>query len=128
MSIWDDPEIKSAGNFVKFDNVGDSVSGVITHISRQTFTGSDGPKVAPQLIIQCDDGEERTLTAGQTRLKIALVEARPEVGDHLAITLTQIEKRGGGKTLKHFEVKHRKGDGVVAAPKATSAGADKPPF
>jgi hypothetical protein len=134
MSIWDDPEIKSAGNFVKFENVGDAVSGTITAITRATF--ADTGTVAPQLILHCDDGEERTLTAGQTRLKIALVEARPEVGDHLKVTLTQIEKRGGGKTLKHFDVQHTRGDAAkvadlakpAKATKAAAVGGDKPPF
>lgn len=132
MSIWDDPTIKAAGNFVTFTDVGDSVSGVITAISRQTFQNKDGESVAPQLMLTCDDGEERTLTAGQIRLKMALVEQRPEVGDHLAISLTQVEKRGGGKTLKHFDVKVTRGGAVpaVATPARAAAakGTDEPPF
>ena len=38
-------------------------------------------------------GEERTITAGQVRLKAALVEQRPEVGDHIKVKFTQNEKR-----------------------------------
>lgn len=123
MSIWDDPNIKSNDSFVTFVNVGDSVSGTILKIGRQTFQNKDGESVAPQLLLRCDDGEERTLTAGQIRLKAALVEQRPEVGDHVAITLTLIEKRGGGKTLKHFNVAVRHAAGAVAKPIE-----DKPPF
>lgn len=127
MSIWDDPEISSSGNFVKFDKVGDTVAGTVLAIKRHRF---DDGNLVPQLELRCDDGEERTLTAGQVRLKIALVEQRPDVGDHLTIALTQIEKRGGGKTLKHFDVKIRRGDGTApAAPaKAAAGGSDKPPF
>lgn len=127
MSIWDDPELKSTGNFVKFEKVGDSVSGVVLAVKRHRF---DDGNLVPQVEMRCDDGEERTLTAGQTRLKVALVEQRPDTGDHLTVTLTQIEKRAGGKTLKHFEVTLKRGDGTVpAAPaKAAAAGADKPPF
>ena len=33
-----------------------------------------------------------------------LQEKRPGVGDLLTITLTEIEKRAGGKELKHFSV------------------------
>ena len=133
MSIWDDPEIQAAGNFVTFVDVGDAVSGVILKIGRQTFQNKDGDSVAPQLTLRCDDGEERTLTAGQIRLKMALVEQRPEVGDHVAIELTQVEKRGGGKTLKHFNVKVTRGVGTTplptTAPKASaSKGSDSPPF
>lgn len=128
-SIWDDPEIQATGNFVTFANVGDAVSGEVLKISRQTFQNKDGESVAPQLLLRCDDGEERTLTAGQIRLKLALVEQRPEVGDHVAITLTEIEKRGGGRTLKHFDVKvTRGGEKPKPAAKAAARGADSPPF
>lgn len=117
-SIWDDPEIKSGGEFVKFDSVGDEVEGVITAIRTHTFEGKDGIKIVPQLHLTLDDGEERTLTAGQVRLKAALVEQRPEVGDRIKVKLTQVEPRGGGKTLKHFDVVVTKG----------KAAGDEPPF
>lgn len=100
--IWDDKEIIPSSSFVKFSDIGDGVEGKITAITRHRF---DDGNVVPQLAITTDDGDEVTLTAGQTRLKAALAEARPGVGDHLAVKLTQIEKRAGGKTLKHFEVK-----------------------
>ncbi len=125
MSIWDDPELKSTGNFVRFEKVGDSVAGVVLAVKRHRF--EDG-NLVPQLELNCDDGEERTLTAGQTRLKAELVEQRPDVGDHLTVTLTQVEKRAGGKTLKHFDVKIRRGDGTVPSAPAKSGGASKPPF
>jgi predicted metal-dependent phosphoesterase TrpH len=123
MSIWDDPELKTTGNFVKFDKVGDTVSGVVLAVKRHRF---DDGNLVPQVEMRCDDGEERTLTAGQTKLKMALVEQRPDAGDHLTVTLTQIEKRAGGKTLKHFNVKIRRGDGTV--PAAAPARSDQPPF
>lgn len=101
-SIWDDREVIQSGTFVRFEAEGDSVSGKITGITKHRF--DDGTPV-PQLSIQTDDGNEVTLTAGQIRLKAALAEARPAIGDHLAVRLTRIEKRAGGKTLKHFDVK-----------------------
>lgn len=113
-SIWDDPELKAGGEFVKFDAVGDTVAGTITAI--RTHRWDDG-KVDPQILLTTDDGEDRSLTAGQVRLKVALAEQRPEVGDHIKITLTQIEKRAGGKTLKHFDVAVTRG-----------TGGDTPPF
>src|SRR5690349_14505679 len=98
MSIWDDPELRAGGDFVKFENPGDSIAGVINAVRAHRF---DDGKVAPQILLTTDDGEEKTITAGQVRLKIALAEQRPEAGDHLTITLTNVEKRAGGKTLKH---------------------------
>jgi len=99
-SFWDDPEIRMSDDYVKFDDVGDSVTGKILSVRKHTF---DDGKVVPQLLLDVD-GEEKTLTAGQVRLKAALAEKRPGVGDVLTVKLTDIEKRSGGKTLKHFEV------------------------
>ena len=122
-SIWDDPEIKAGGDFVKFEEIGDSVSGNVTAIRAHRF---DDGKVVPQVLLVTDDGEERTMTAGQVQLKSKLAEQRPEAGDHLKVTLSNIEKRAGGKTLKHFDVVVTRGGApapqepaAVAAPPAT---------
>jgi uncharacterized protein YhfF len=105
MSIWDDPEIRSGGDYVKFENPGDNVNGTITFIGKHNF--EDG-KVAAKLIIATAEGD-KTLTAGQVQLASKLGEARPEVGDHVDITYVRSEKRAGGKTLKHFAVEVKKG-------------------
>jgi len=113
MSIWDDPEVKSGGEFVKFETVGDNVAGVITAIKKHRF---DDGNVVPQIYLTTDAGEDRTLTAGQVQLKAKLASERPDVGDHLTVTYTQQEKRAGGKTLKHFEVKVRRGVAAQGEP------------
>lgn len=124
-SIWDDPSVTGGNNeFVKFDKVGDTVSGKVENIGRKTW---DDGSVSPQLDLITAEGEARTLTAGQVRLKLALAEKRPEAGDHLTVTLTQIEKRSGGKTLKHFDVAVVKATGAAPAA-AASAPSDEPPF
>lgn len=118
MSIWDDPDVKVNDDYIKFEAVGDTAAGTIVSIRKHTF--EDG-KVVPQVIIRDDaDGEERTITAGQVRLKAELAEKRPEPGDHLRVTLSQIEKRQGGKTLKHFDVEVVRG-GTAPAPAQPSA-------
>jgi hypothetical protein len=99
-SIWDDPELKSNDDYIKFDDVGDTVTGKILAIKKHTF---DDGKAVPQLLLDVS-GEEKTLTAGQVRLKAELADKRPGVGDVLTVTLSNIEKRSGGKTLKHFDV------------------------
>jgi hypothetical protein len=128
MSIWDDPELRQSGNYVEFVNVGDSITGRIDAIRKQTFTDANGTKTVPQLLLTTDDGEEKTVTCGQIRLKTALTDERPEVGDRIRIVLTEIEKRGGGKTLKHFEVAVARGGGAPAAPAAPAAATADPPF
>jgi hypothetical protein len=129
MSIWDDPSIGASGDFVRFETVGDRVAGTVMAMKKHTF--EDG-SVAAQIYLRTDDGDDRTLTVGQVQLKAKLAAERPEVGDHLTVTYTQQEKRGGGKTLKHFDVTVKRGDGTV--PEAASVtvamtkAADKPPF
>ena len=114
MSVWDDPDLKSGGEYIKFENAGDTVSGVVSAVRVRTWdNGARDPEVL--LVV---NGEERSMTAGQVMLKKRLAELRPEAGDTLTVTLTEIEKRAGGKTLKHFDVQVVRGNGVVAAPVA----------
>ena len=113
-SVWDDPEIKAGGDYIKFDNVGDTVTGTVTAIRAHRF---DDGKVVPQVLLTTDDGEEKTMTAGQVQLKAKLAEQRPESGDHIKVTLTDIEKRAGGKTLKVFDVQVTRA-GATHAPAA----------
>jgi hypothetical protein len=106
MSIWDNPEFKNEGSgaYVNFKNIGDSVEGTVLSVGLQTW---DDGTIAPKITLHTSEGE-RTLTAGQIRLKMALADKRPEQGDYLTIKFTSIEDRGGGKTLKHFDVGVRK--------------------
>lgn len=99
-AFWDDKEIFPSGDFIRFETIGDTVTGTITAMRRHVF---DDGKIVPQIELDTADGP-KTLTAGQTRLKAELVELRPQVGDRISITMTAIEKRAGGRTLKHFDV------------------------
>lgn len=112
MSIWDDPDMKMADDYVKFDTVGATVTGRI--ITSRIHRWDDGT-ASPQLLLDVN-GEEKSLTAGQVRLKAALAEQRPEPGDIITVTLTDIEKRSGGKTLKHFDVQVVRQGAAPAAP------------
>lgn len=120
MSIWDDPDMKVADDYIKFNDVGDTVTGRI--IASRIHRWDDG-SASPQLLLDVN-GEEKSLTAGQVRLKAALAEKRPENGDTITVTLTDIEKRSGGKTLKHFDVQVvRAGASAPAAPQTPPAEA-----
>jgi hypothetical protein len=109
-SIWDDPEVITTGDYIKFEAIGDTANGTITAIRKHTF---DDGKVVPQIVLDTADGE-KIVTAGQIRLKAELAAKRPGVGDQITITLESVEKRTGGKTLKHFNV--IVGPAPVAAP------------
>lgn len=117
MSIWDDPELQVSDDYVKFDNIGDTITGTVTGLRIHRFDD----KPVPQVTLKTPEGRERTITGGQARLKALLAEKRPEVGDTLTVTMIDIEKRAGGKTLKHFEVTVGK---AGAAPAPASAPAD----
>jgi hypothetical protein len=113
MSIWDDPELREGGEFAKLENKGDKISGLITAIRSHKF--EDG-KVVPQVLFTDDN----TGTAGQVQAKAKLAQLRPEAGDWFSAELADVEKRAGGKTLKHIEVVVNRG-GKPAQAAASSA-------
>jgi hypothetical protein len=121
MSVWDDPEMRIASDYVSFNEIGDTVTGVVTGVFAHRF---DDGKVVPKIMLAVGDGEV-ALTAGQVRLKAELSEKRPEVGDTLTVTLTEIEKRAGGKTLKHFDVVVAKSGTPAPAAAAPSLTAEQ---
>ena len=100
MSVWDTPELQTSSEYVKFENVGDTVSGTVVNITAHKW---DDGSVSPQILLQTVEGQQ-TVTAGQVRLKAMLADKRPEVGDLLKITMTGVEKRAGGQTLKLWDV------------------------
>lgn len=122
-SIWDNPDMKVNSDFIKFENPGDSVTGTVVSVRAHQF---DDGKVVPQIILNTADGE-RTVTAGQVQLKALLADKRPEIGEVLTITHTEVEKRSGGKTLKHFTVSiagRGQGSGTATATPAVTPALD----
>ena len=115
LDVWADPDFAIGGDFVKFENIGDTVTGKVIAVRKHVW---DDGSVSPQILLDCD-GEEKTLTAGQVRLKAALAEKRPQPGQFVTITMTEIEKRAGGKTMKHFDVQV----GMPVTPAATAPAA-----
>lgn len=112
-NFWDSPEL-TMGEYLKFEKPGDEHGGLVTDIRMTTF--DDGTK-APQLVFDID-GEDKIMTCGAVRLKIALVEAKPAVGDHVRVKFTSEERRGN-RTIRNWDVQvQRKADAAVAAPPA----------
>jgi len=111
-SIWDNPELKMGGDYFKFETPGDTITGVVQSIKAHTWP--DG-SVAPQLLLSTAEGD-RSVTASQFMLKQLLADTRPEIGDTITITFTEIEPRPMGKTLKKFTVIKGGGASVTATP------------
>lgn len=126
MSIWDDPELREGGDFVKLENKGDKISGVITALRSHRF--EDGKPAVPQVLFTDDStGDDRTWTAGQVQAKTKLAQLRPEEGDWFSAELVDVEKRAAGKTLKHIEVVvNRGGKPTQAAAPAAASPAPSP--
>lgn len=117
LDVWADPDFAIGGDYIKFDQIGDTVTGKVIAVRKHVW---DDGSVSPQILLETEDGE-KTLTAGQVRLKAALAEKRPQPGQHVTITLTDVEKRAGGKTLKIFDV--QVGAPVAAKPVTVAAPA-----
>lgn len=103
-NYWDEPGIAIVSDYIKFENIGDTVTGVIIDLGIQTW--QDGSK-SPKLTLRTADGD-RVLTASQVQLKTKMAELRPEIGDTIKVTLEGVEKLNGGKTMKKFAVAVKK--------------------
>lgn len=125
---WD--EFKTTGGWITFENVGDTVVGTVNAIrTGKDFNGNP----CPELIIEDDDGEERTLTAGQVMLKRALAEQAPQVGDRIRIKYAGVGDAKPGKApAKLFEVAVKTGAGntdpTAPTPQPAPVPADEVPF
>lgn len=98
-AFWDDPDIKNTTSWVKFEDVGDTVSGTIAKLGKKTW--QDGSVAIEITFVEPD---VPVLTASQVLLKTTLGELQPGPGDKLSVSLAAIEKLNGGKTLKRFVV------------------------
>jgi hypothetical protein len=110
------------GSFVKFENVGDSVVGIIKQVREgKDFNGNP----CPELILEDDDGDERTVTAGQVLLRAALAEKAPQPGDKIRITYSGVgEGKPGKAPAKLFTVEVKPGPHVMKHPEV--AHSDEP--
>lgn len=118
MSVWDEIEIDEVV-YLNLDKVGAGIKGVITDVTTKKW---DDGSSCPQLTIRRDgDGEEIVWSAGQTQAKRQLKDLRPSIGDHIAVELIDIEKRGS-KTLKHITVDVTPASVGSPAPAALAAG------
>jgi len=106
-NFWEDPDIKKAaegGDYVKFINVGDSVSGTIRNLTKRDFDG--------RTAIEVEFEDETKVTFGQTLMLRELYVMQPIKGDQLTATLADV-KKNGAKTLKLFRGEIVRADGKV---------------
>ena len=109
------------GDFVKFENVGDQVVGVVKEVREgKDFNGHP----CPELVLEVEDGEEKTVTAGQVRLKAELAEKRPQMGDKIRITYSGVGDAKPGKApAKLFTVEVKEGPHELKQPAVSNSDA-----
>jgi hypothetical protein len=95
---WDE---MATSAFVKFETIGDTVSGTITAVRPGTdFNGNP----CPVIDLVTEDGE-RTLSCGQANLKAQIIALKPKAGDVLKVTFDHEEKAAMGMK-KVFAIVH----------------------
>lgn len=105
--FWSDPELKKAaegGDYVKFINIGDEVSGVVKALKKADFDGRTAIEV------EFDDGRKSTF--GQWLMVRELYMLQPEPGDALTAKWVA-ESKKGAKTTKVFAGNVTRADGTV---------------
>jgi hypothetical protein len=95
---WDD---MATSGFMKFEAIGDSISGTIAKVYPGTdFNGNP----CPVLDLITEDGE-RTLSCGQANLKAQIVAIKPKAGETIKVTFDHEEKAALGMR-KVFVIEH----------------------
>ena len=87
---WDSMD---SSPYVKWDTIGDTISGTITDISvGQDFNGNP----CPVLGITTTEGEGRILSCGQANLKQQMIALKPNVMQTITVTFSSEEKATKG--------------------------------
>lgn len=113
----------TTGDFVQFKDVGDQVVGIIKHLREgKDFNGNP----VPELILEVNDqGDEKTLTVSQVKLKVAFAEKMPKEGDKIRVVYSGVGEAQPGKApAKEFTLDVQPGPHALASP----GPADEAPF
>jgi hypothetical protein len=119
---FDFKKYSGGGDFVKFDEIGDAVVGTIKEIREgRDYNGNP----CPELVLEVsEDGDEKTVTAGQALLKAALAEAAPQVGNKIRITYTgNSQGKPGRNPAKEFKVEVKPGTHELVQPAVSNSEA-----
>lgn len=122
MTTFDYKKYAEGGDFVKFDEVGDAVIGTVKEVREgRDYNGNP----CPELVLEVsDDGDEKTVTAGQALLKAALAESAPAVGDRIRITYSgNSQGKPGRNPAKQFTVDVKPGPHEMVQPAVSNSEA-----
>lgn len=119
--VFDWEQYIASGEYVKFEEIGDSIIGTIKDIREgQTFNGNP----CPELLLTDDAGEDHIVTAGQVMLRSTLAEKSPQVGDKVRIVFSGVGEAQPGKTApKLFQVDVKRGAAPAPVQQTWTEGA-----
>jgi hypothetical protein len=105
MSEYQYEDIGTAGSYMKWENVGDVVEGIIVTSSPDQGTDFDGNPV-PQVVVRTDDGDTIVINGSQAALKRAFVQGadRLRPGHRCRIEYTGTYETDRGTPGKSFRV------------------------
>lgn len=118
MSIWDDEDLDTGGNYWKAENEGASIEGTIIRVSKKKFDDDDKSKPVLDLRV-AGEKDPIVVTASQVSLASQLAERRPLEGDWIKITYDGKQGRS-----KKFTVEHRSAEKAAPVTAAPAADAD----
>lgn len=121
---FDYAKYAQSGDYVKFNEVGDQVIGIIKEV-REGRTFNNDP--CPELVLEVEDEngvDEKTVTASQVMLKAALAEEAPQVGDKIRITYSGVgQAKPGQAPPKEFTVDVKTGPHEMKHPNPANSEA-----
>jgi len=122
MTAFNFDKYVSGSDYVKFNEIGDQVVGIIKEI-REAPDYNGNP--CPELVLEVSEGgDEKTLTASQALLKAALAEAAPQVGNKIRITYTgNSQGKPGRNPAKEFKVEVKPGEHELVQPAVSNSEA-----
>ena len=107
-----DPDLQSGGDWVKWNAVGDSVTGVITGFRKGPARPKDNGSVVTNGVYEITKEDESVVNIeiGQVFLKGLFKDEQVTIGDKVRITYSADEKIAGkGSSMKKFTLEVRKG-------------------
>lgn len=122
---WEDVATP-AGNYVKWNNIGDSVTGwVVTYTPTSGTTDFNGDECGLLVIDDHETRELRSITLDKGALKDAVAAASPTPGLMLRVTHDRMIESKNGREYKGFRVQRNT---ASKAPERPASDANLEPF
>ena len=104
----------TGGDFQQWNDAGDQIVGIIKNLREgQDYNGNPVPEVILEVN---ENGDEKTVTVSQARLKVLFAEKMPKEGDKIRVVYTGTSAGRGGRTIKDFTLDVQPGPHALVSP------------